>query len=58
MHLDSDLRPITVGTSSRYDGLAGRLVEEGRLDAVPGPKDFRRLMEEIRYWMGAGWARE
>lgn len=53
----SDFEPVSVGTSSWYDRLAQRLVQEGRLDAVPGPADFRRYREQIRYWTGGGWGR-
>jgi hypothetical protein len=57
MHLSRDLRPIGVGTSSKHDRLAERLVEAGRLGAPVGPKDLKRLQEEILYWTEEGWKR-
>ncbi len=58
MHLGPDLRPITVGTSSRYDRLGERLVQEGRLDAPPGPEALQRLGGKIQYWTGGEWIAE
>jgi len=48
-------KPVSVGTSSQFDHLAERLVREGRLDAVPGPKDFKRYQQRIQYWTGYRW---
>jgi len=58
VHLDYDLHPQTVGTSSDYDHLADSLVADGRLDAVPDGEDFARYRDRIRYWTGAGWTTE
>jgi len=55
VRFDKRLRPVSVAPSSQYDRLAERLVEEGRLDSIPGPEAFQTYMDEIRYWNGKGW---
>lgn len=54
--LDYDLQPQSVGTDGTYDRLADSLVQDGVLEAVPGPEDLRRYGEEIWYWTGRGWS--
>lgn len=55
IHMDARFEPIGIGTSSRYDYLAERLVKQGRLNSVPDYDYFQRYQQQFRYWTGSGW---
>jgi hypothetical protein len=55
VRLDKTLRPISVVPNSQYERLAADLVEEGRLDSIPGPEAFASYKDGVQYWNGKEW---
>jgi hypothetical protein len=55
LYFDRFLRATGVSTGETYDMLATRLLEEGRIRAIPDKGYFEEYMRGIQYWDGDGW---
>jgi len=59
LNFDFDLKPISVLTTDLYDIVAKKMVEEGRLDAMPDYVYWVDYMDtKIRYWNGESFQKE
>jgi hypothetical protein len=57
VYFDRFLRATGVSTGETYDMLAARLLEEGKIRAIPDKRYFEEFMRGIQYWDGDGWVR-
>jgi hypothetical protein len=52
IYLDSEMKPVGVGTNDLYDIIARELYEEGAIPFIPGYEYFEEYMDSLLYWNG------
>jgi hypothetical protein len=55
VYFDRFLRATGVSAGESYDMLAARLLDEGKIRAIPDKRYFEEYMRGIQYWDGDGW---